>query len=66
MKVTGREDEYNEVFMIHLNDLTRHNRESLNILLVKISGFEPGKQDVHKYVHRDTTMKITNKMQYID
>jgi hypothetical protein len=22
--------------------------------------------DVHEYVHRDTTMKITNKMHYID
>ena len=24
------------------------------------------KHDVHEFVHRDTTMKITNKMHYID
>jgi hypothetical protein len=30
------------------------------------TGVIPQSLDVHESVHRDTTMKITNKMQYID
>jgi len=31
-----------------------------------VKNSEVCKHDVHEFVHRDTTMKITNKMHYTD
>ena len=35
---------------------------TVHILILRTDGF----LDVHESVHRDTTMKITNKVHYID
>jgi hypothetical protein len=47
-----------------INNISRQiprKRQMVGILNKEISTF-----DVHESVHRDTTMKITNKMHYID
>jgi hypothetical protein len=42
--------------------------EFYSIMSKEICGTDvvQGKLDVHESMHRDTTMKVTNKMHYID
>jgi len=38
----------------------------MQLRLFDVKGFEKEQFDVHESVHRDTTIKIANKMHYID
>jgi hypothetical protein len=54
---------YARIFTKILDTHSRIMRKSVRQKLIKTGKYKP---DVHESVHRDTIMKMTNKMHYID